>query len=100
MPKKTWWQNLKPGDAERLLSQNEQRKDSARDASLIQHFQQEAELRQAENERQTKNAEAMRARYDEQHRGGKLAWAVRLRETPQMRELRLAAEKERGADGR
>lgn len=94
MPNNQWWQKYRPGDVELLLSQSEQLKETAQNVRIGQHFQQEAERHRSENERQAREAEAMRARYDEQRRGGKLAWAARLRETPQIRKLRLAAEKE------
>lgn len=94
MPNNQWWQKYRPGDVDQLLSQSGQRKEAAQHARIGQYFQQEAERHRAENIRQAKEAEAMRAKYEERRRGGKLAWAARIRETPQMREIRLAAEAE------
>ena len=91
---KQWWQQYRPGEVERVLAQSEQQKEDEQNAHIGQYFQQEAERHRAENIRQAKEAEAMRAKYEERRRGGKLAWAARIRETPQMREIRLAAEAE------
>ena len=64
-----WWANYRPGGVESALERREQARQ-----------------------------EAQRARLREQQRGGKLAWARLLRETPQMRAIRLAAEAKRAGD--
>lgn len=73
-----WWANYRPGGVESALERREQARQEAR--------------REVERQRERQEAEAQRARLREQQRGGKLAWATRLRETPQMRAIRLAAE--------
>lgn len=93
-----WWANYRPGGVEAALEQREQGRQEAQRAAISAHFREQAARREAERQLERQEAEAQRVRLREHQRGGKLAWATRLRETPQMRAMRLAAEA-KGADG-
>lgn len=94
-----WWANYKPGGIEAALEQRERERREAQNATIAAHFQEQELQREAERQRERQEAEALRERLREQRRGGKLAWAARLREAPQMRAVRLAAEAAKGGDG-
>lgn len=93
-----WWANYKPGGVEAALEQREQGRRETQNTAIAAHFREQEARYEAERQRERQEAEALRERLREQKRGGKLAWARLLRETPQMREIRIAAEKERGAN--
>lgn len=95
-----WWANYRPGGVEAALEQREQERQEAQRAAISAHFREQAARREAERQRERQEAEALRERLREQQRGGKLAWARLLRETPQMREIRLAAEAKGAGDAR
>ena len=78
-----WWANYRPGGVESALERREQERQEAQRAAVSAYFEKQEAQREVERQR---------ARLREQQRGGKLAWATRLRETPQMRAIRLAAE--------
>ena len=92
-----WWASYKPGGVEAALEQREQERQEAQRAAVSAYFEKQEAQREAERQLERQEAEALRERLREQQRGGKLAWATRLRETPEMRAIRLAAEKERRA---
>lgn len=94
-----WWENYQPGGVESALERREQERQEAQRAAISAHFREQEARREVERQRERQEAEAQRARLREQQRGGKLAWARLLRETPQMRAIRLAAEAAKGADG-
>lgn len=93
-----WWANYKPGGVEAAFEQREQERQEAQRAAISAHFREQEEQREVERQRERQEAEALRERLREQQRGGKLAWARLLRETPQMRAIRLAAEAKRAGD--
>lgn len=93
-----WWANYRPGGVEAALEQREQERQEAQRAAISAHFREQEARREVERQRERQEAEAQRARLREQQRGGKLAWATRLRETPQMRAIRLAAEAKGAGD--
>lgn len=100
MYRKAWWSNYQPGGVEAALEQTKQERQAAQFEAVAKFYQaREAEF-EAKCERERQEAEALRARLRGRQRGGKLAWAARLRETPQMRAIRLAAETEGANDGR
>ena len=87
-----WWANYRPGGVESALERREQERQEAQRAAVSAYFEKQEAQREAERQLERQEAEALRERLREQQRGGKLAWATRLRETPQMRAIRLAAE--------
>lgn len=87
-----WWERYQPGGVKAALEQREQGRRETQNAAIAAHFREQEARREVERQRERQEAEAQRARLREQQRGGKLAWATRLRETPQMRAIRLAAE--------
>lgn len=93
-----WWSNHRPGSVADILEQMKQKRQEEQNAAIAAHFREQEARREAERQREQAEAEALRERLREQRRGGKLAWAARLRETPEMRAIRLAAEKERRAN--
>lgn len=93
-----WWANYRPGGVESALERREQARQEAQRAAISAHFREQEARREVERQRERQEAEAQRARLREQQRGGKLAWATRLRETPQMRAIRLAAEAKGAGD--
>lgn len=95
-----WWANYRPGGVESALEQREQERQEAQRAAISAHFREQEARREVERQRERQEGEAQRARLREQQRGGKLAWATRLRETPEMRAIRLAAEAKGANDGR
>lgn len=100
MHRKAWWSNYQPGGVEAALEQREEGRRETQNAAIAAHFREQEARREAERQRERQEADALRARLRETQRGGKLAWAARLRETPQMRAIRLAAEAEGANDGR
>lgn len=92
-----WWERYQPGGVKAALEQREQGRRETQNAAIAAHFREQEARYEAERQRERQEAEALRERLREQRRGGKLAWAARLRETPEMRAIRLAAEKERRA---
>lgn len=95
-----WWSNYQPGGVKAALERREQERQEAQRAATSAHFRELEAQREVERQRERQETEDLRARLREQQRGGKLAWAACLRETPQMRAIRLAAEAEGANDGR
>lgn len=99
MYRKAWWSNYQPGGVEAALEQREQERQETQNAAIAAHFREQEARREAERQRERQEAERQRARLRKQQRSSKLAWAARLRETPQMRAIRLAAEAAKEANG-
>lgn len=94
-----WWERYQPGGIEAALKRRERERQKTQSVAIAAHFREQEARREAERQREQAEAEALRERLREQRRGGKLAWAARLRETPQMRAVRLASEAAKRADG-